>query len=262
MREERAIRFGRRITRFALAACVALLLLLPASTIADHVGLSGTPKSVSVTPAASAGPFSAELLWNGANATSANSASSAFTFTSGETANATFHFAGTSLLVPPPAITNASLTLTFFGLALTTNTDPFHVIAGGEQARINWSFGPLIQLTEGVYQMSAKITNASGGSAWSETFYIDVKAPYSLESGLVVFLIILSLAEIYWIAASIRGARGRKPKLAKVNMRKAGGDPNVAAPSTPMTEWSAPGETPPSTGPATPPTEPPAGGAP
>ncbi len=179
MREQRGIRFGRRTAHLALAASLTLLLLLPASAIGDHVGLSATPKSVSVIPAASAGPFDAEVFWNGANAASANSASSAFTYTSGETANATFHFNGTSLVVPPPSITNASLTLTYFGIALTTNTGPFHSIGGSaSEARINWSFGPLVQLTEGVYQLSAKITNTTGATIWSESFYIHVKAPY------------------------------------------------------------------------------------
>jgi hypothetical protein len=261
MREQRGVRFGRRVAHLGLAACLALLLLLPASAIADHVGLAGSSKTVSAAPTASPGPFDAELFWNGANAASANSASSAFTVTPPQTANATFHYNGTSLLVPPPAVTNASLTLTFFGLALTTNTGPFHSLGGStEQATINWSFGPLIQLTEGVYQLSAKITNSAGATIWSESFYIDVKAPYSLESGLVVFLIILSLAEIYWIAASIRGARGRKPKVAKVRGGDSGGGSGSAA--TPITEWSGTGGAPPSTGAGTPPTEPPAGGTP
>jgi hypothetical protein len=257
MREGRATRSTSRGVHLALVAPIVLLLLLPSTATAGREHFPGVDTPASVAPSA-IGPLVASVFWNGQNASGASSPSSAFTIGSGQTANVTFAYARTLFQ------SNASLTLTYLGLTLTTNTAPFHSAAGGGAATVNWSFGALIQLTEGVYQLTAKITNATGASLWSESFYIDVKTPYSLESGLVIFLIILVLAEAYWIGASIRGARrgGRRRGGAERDMRKAGGDPQVGSGVTP---WSGP-ETPttPSTpgGGGMPPTEPPAGGTP
>jgi hypothetical protein len=151
-------------------------------------------------------PLNPVVLWNGANASAHGSPGSAFSVGAGQTANVTFSCTTGPTHAACP-VTNASLTLTFLGVAVTTSQSPFSE-AHGDNATINWSFGSLSELTEGTYELKAVMLNATGGDVWSESFFIDVKAPVDrLESGLAVFLIILALAEIYSIVGAIRGAR-------------------------------------------------------
>jgi len=156
-------------------------------------------------------PFSASATWNGANLSSAGSPATAFSIQRGETALVSFDYTGRGTT----DVANASLEVTYLGIVLTGAKALAHVtggppITGGSQ--INWSFGPLYDALEGVFQLTASLLYLNGSTAWSQSFYVVVKTPYDLESGTVIVLLILVIAELYWGVSSIREARrGRKP---------------------------------------------------
>ncbi len=253
MRSRRAVERARNATHLALAVLLVVLFVAPWAS-ASAGGSRTVAGPIPGARPSSNGPFTATVSWNGANVTRAGSVSSAFSVTPGQTANVTFQYHPTSEV--PVDMANASLVLTYLGLALTTNTVLFHPTLTGGAATVNWSFGALSELTAGVYQLEAKFINSTGATVFSEAFYIDVKAPYyGLGAGLPAFLVVLGLAEAYWIAASIRSARrhARGPLV-----RKAGGDPHSTT-----GEPGAPGSTlpeaqpPPGPGASPPPSPPP-----
>lgn len=157
------------------------------------------------------GPFSASATWNGNSLSSAGSPATAFSIQRGDTALVRFNYTGLGVT----EVANASLKVTYLGVVLTTSKALAHVtggppVTGGSQ--INWSFGPLYNALEGVFQLTASLLYVNGSTAWSESFYVFVKTPYNLESGAVIVLLILTVAELYWGISSIREARrGRKP---------------------------------------------------
>jgi len=182
------------------------------------------------------GSFVGIGTWDGQNLSSASTPAGAFSLQSGDTAAVRLSYVG-----PGAAqVGNSTLVVTYLGLALTTSRAGAHVVGGPPitgASQINWSFGSLSEALEGVFQLTVSLLFQNGSSAWSESFYVFVKAPYELESGAVVVLLILVAAELYWGLAAIREARkGRRP----------GSGSTAPAPST----GSQPGE---GTTPAAPP---------
>jgi hypothetical protein len=200
--------------------------------------------------------FSVSVTWDGTSVSSAGSPASAFVITKGQTATVDFLYTQGA----GGAIGNATLSLAYLGIALTTSRSTTHITGGPPitgAAQINWTFGPLYDALEGVFALTASLLYPNGTTAWSQSFYVFAKAPYLLESGAVVVLLILTIAEIYWGLASIRDARrSRKPAVPPPPAPTAGGTP----PSTPGPDASPAPPTP--EGGASGATEPPAGGAP
>jgi len=153
----------------------------------------------------------ARVLWNGQNVSSASSASSAVSISKGQSVPVLFRF-GESVV---GLVRSASLQLTYLGIVLTTSKAGAFVTTGSPfqgEAQFNWSFDPLYDALEGVFEFKASLLNATGASLWSETFYVFAKAPYLLESGAVLVLLVLAVAELYWVASAIREARkGARP---------------------------------------------------
>ncbi len=252
----RAIGTYRRVAALATACLLGTLAVVPALAVAP--GSARTVGAVGGAVPAAVFPLQPVVLWNGANVSSHGSPASAIPVAAGQTANVTFGCTTGPLHATCP-VSNASLTLTFLGIAVTTSQSPFSG-GHGENATINWSFGSLSQLTEGVYELKAVMLNGTGGDVWSESFFIDVKAPFDrLESGLTVFLIILALAEIYAIVGAIRGAR--RPRRRPSGGKEAGTPPAATESPAPGVVSTAPApstDTPP--GEAEPPPPPSDGG--
>jgi hypothetical protein len=252
---------GRFWARTAVAAALVVVLgSLAAPTVA---GAAQSGRGAPTTPTSSApsvaAVFAASATWDGTPVSSAGSPGSAFALSKGQTALVDFTY--TEGL--GGALSNATLSLTYLGVVLTTSSSATHIVGGPPitgAAQINWSFGPLYDALEGVFQLTASLLYPNGSTAWSESFYVFAKAPYLLESGAVVVLLILTIAELYWGLAAIRDARrGRKPS--------APASPPGGTPSTPPTPGTPPpaagaGSTPPAEGGSSvpPPASPPGGG--
>jgi hypothetical protein len=161
------------------------------------------------------GPGGANASWNGHNISGAGSVGSAFSISKGQTATVYFRYAGSLA----SSVKNATLQVNYLGLVLTTSRSSTSALGGppivAVAAQINWSFGPLYDALEGVFQFTAAFLNANGSTVWSSSFFVIAKAPYQLESGAVIVLLVLLVAELYWGIASVRDARrGRKPSVA------------------------------------------------
>ncbi len=230
-----------------LTAAVVLLAPLAGSVAAAYAESGSTAVRGSSSSFASL-----TVTWNGQPISQAHQPSSAFSLSKGQTALILFAFTETTGGV----IRNATVQLTYLGIVLTTSraavlpvTDAPPDLYG---AGINWSFGPLYDALEGVFQFTASLLYANGSVAWSQTFFVFAKAPYLLESGAVVVLLVLAIAELYWGIAAIREARrGARPPT---------GPPAGSPPATPGGGSATPG---PTTSSGAPPPEappPPAGG--
>lgn len=191
------------------------VLALAVGTVAVAAPLLGTAAAfaVQVPSPATGGTFSSSLsrvsvTWAGKNISSAGQPSSAFSLSGSATADVYYLV---SQAPASAAISNASLQVFYLGIIITTSKASMQAYPGGpvgtSDASINFSFGPLIDALEGVFQFKASLLYANGSTAWSESFYVFVKAPYLLASGAVVVLLVLTVAELYWGASAIREAR-------------------------------------------------------
>lgn len=206
------LRPQHRWTLVAPVLAVTVLALLPSPVWARGASPSNGPSTAMPELAASTVLARTTVTWNGHNISSAGSPSSAFAIGKGQSAFVYFSFDEVS----GPAIPNASVKVTYLGLVLTTSTAAVGpaptTCLGCSEAEINWTFGTLVNALQGVYQLTASLQYADGSTAWSESFYVIVRAPYSIESGAVVILLVLAFAEVYWGLTAIAEARqGRKP---------------------------------------------------
>jgi hypothetical protein len=190
-------------------AVVALIVLAPLAASGLSAYASDRPSPSGAR--ASANFADVSVTWDGSSISHAGSPASALSISKGQTATVVFTFVQS---IGGP-IRNATLQLTYLGVVLTTSraaAQPIVGPPGAYGAGINWSFGPLYDALEGVFEFTAGLVYANGSTAWTQTFFVFAKAPYLLESGAVVVLIILAIAELYWGVAAIRQARkGAKP---------------------------------------------------
>jgi len=157
-------------------------------------------------PSASSSVQNVVVTWNGKNVSGANDPANALSISKGQTALVQFTFSG-GLTADVP---NVTLQLTYLGIVLTTSraaTYPLLGHPGESSSAINWSFGPLYDALEGDFEFTASLLGAHGAAVWNDSFYVNAKAPYDLESAAVIVLIILTIAELYWGIGAIRDAR-------------------------------------------------------
>lgn len=195
-----------------VGALLAATLLLVSALLPGAVAVEPrAPRSLgTVTATAGGGPspaVQAGISWDGTPIGDASSPSTAFTISPGQTASVNFSFVGAPSGPPTPT---ASLTLWFFGVPLSAVTVPSTVVAGVGSAVVNWSFGGLYELTEGVYRVDAQLTDASGNLLVNQSFYVDAKAPYVIGSAIAGFATVLAVLELYWIATAIQWRRQRR----------------------------------------------------
>lgn len=227
-----------------LLAAALLSIPLAASASAVPSVPPATQSDIIINPMVAA----ENVTWNGVNVSSHDQPSSALSIPGSQTAAVNFSFQESAI----GYVTNVTLQLTYLGIVLTTaRTSPTAAESGAHadvpslvsaRATLNWTFGPLAQALEGVYQLQAGLTNRTGATLWSETFFVFVKSPYLVECGAVIVLLILLVAELYWGVAAVRSARKpARPPVSSWDGAKGGPPPSSGAP-------------PPSAGPSSPPT--------
>lgn len=188
----------------AIAWSFALLALLPPVIGAAAVASAGAPSATAPPPG---GSVSATVTWNGVPVGQATTPATAFVVRPGDSPLVAFTFfqpAGS------PVVVNASLVLRFLGITLSDLSVPPDNVSGQHFADLNWSFGSLYELTEGIYEVTAELLDAQGAIQFQEAFYVTARAPYLVGSAVTAFLLVLGAAEVYWVAAVVLHRRARR----------------------------------------------------
>ena len=203
----------------ALFAAVAGPIALALLVVTGSVGAVATTPVL--TPSASVRPsgvvvadsnVSVNVTWNGAPIGQATSASTAFVLGAGQSAAVVFSYTEAPGV---PAVTNASLVLRFLDVNLSTESIRAATVAGpsGSQAgsaQLNWTFGSLVYLTEGVYEVDAELLGLNGTLLFQQPFYVDARAPYVIGSAIAAFAVVLGTAEAFWVVTVVRSRRVRR----------------------------------------------------
>ena len=194
------------------ALTVALVLgITVASGLPGLLGASAGVRSMrssvtSVDPESP--PIGATVTWDGTSVGHASTPSDAFVVSPGSSSRVVFTFYEPS---DAPTIANASLVLRFLGVTLSTESiAPSPNRSGFVVVGLNWSFGTLYRLTEGVYELDAELVDTHGAVRFLEPFYVDARAPYVVESGIVAFLLVLGGAELYSVIVLLRHRARRR----------------------------------------------------
>ena len=127
-----------------------------------------------------------------------------------------------------PNVTTARMQAIYFGAVISTDQVSTHTnLSGTGSGTMNWTLGTFTYLLAGLYLLTASLVDSNGTTVWSESFYMQASAPYHVGSGLIIFLIVLALVELYSIATVGRSARKRPKALS----------------SAPPTPWQQPSST-------------------
>ncbi|HTP53346.1 MAG TPA: hypothetical protein VML94_00040 [Thermoplasmata archaeon] len=221
-----------------LIVSVALLLAMP---VASATPIGSRTTAGGPAPPASAAITNPRATWDGTNLSAASDQAQAFSINTDQRILVNFTF-----VVPlgQPNVTTARVQAIYFGAVISTDQvgASLNEITRDGAAQMNWTLGTFTYLLAGVYLLTASLVNGTGATVWSESFYIQAHAPYRVGSGMIVFLIVLGLVELYAILTVGRSARKRPTSSSK----------------SPPTPWQQPAETAePGPGTAAPPSEPP-----
>lgn len=189
-----------------LAAAVATGPLLAGGVAVARPTAAGANPIAPGQEAAGSG-LAVTVTWNGVAIDRAAGPGSAFTIGAGESATVRFNF---TEALGGPAVANASLDLLFLGVVLSTESIAASAVGPVGVAEMNWSFGDLIYLTEGVYEVDAKLVNATGSVLFLEPFYVDARAPYLVGSAILSMVIVLGIVEALWVRSVVRYRRSRR----------------------------------------------------
>ena len=200
-----------RPNRIPLAAALALLLIL--------VSLGRGSPTVGLAPA-SAAPLDARspaaddrvtatVTWNGVNVADASSASTAFSIRPGQSVEVQFRYAESSGADP---VANASLLLLYAGLTMSAESIVTAPVGLFGATALNWTFGSLIYITEGVYEVTAELLDANGTILYSGGFFVDAHAPYVVGSLIALMATLLGIVEVFFVRSVIRYRRPRRPR--------------------------------------------------
>ncbi len=203
--------FRRRAAVVVGFVSLALAFLVVAPMGALAAPSNASPLTIKEGPAV--GELTARALWNGVNIVTANTTSSAFHISFNGAVNVVYTFAQ-----PPGAgaawsINDARLQIFYFGFALGTRDITESVgMVSGTITMGNWSTGPLQYILAGTYLLTASLIAVNGTTAWSQSFWVDVAAPYYILALLPIVLILLSVYEAYALCCSGKHvSRGKVP---------------------------------------------------
>jgi hypothetical protein len=189
-------------------ALAAALLLIVSSGVGVETALANGPTGAGLEPAV-AGPAAsvlANVTWNGVNVGRAGSAGGAFVLGAGQSAMIGFNYTEP---VGTPAVVNATVVLLYVGLALSSESIAPTSVGPFGTAQMSWTFGSLIYLTEGIYQLEAELLDANGSALFHQAFFVVARAPYLVGSVIFVMVILLIVVEALWIRTVIRHRRAR-----------------------------------------------------
>ncbi len=219
---------GRSILRGTAALAILLACLASAPPLVGLAARHLPGRSDPSAARAESSGVSAAVTWGGTNISQAGTVSSAFVVDGEATVSVVFRFDANGSTDPPAS---AEVVLTYLGEALTSTGTATGVAANGSGvASFPWSFGDLVELTEGAYALTAALLDANGSTLWSQVFYINVEAPYRVSSGLFVFLAVLGAVEAYSISVALR--RHKVKHLPRPPRRTAPPPPPPRAPRT------------------------------
>lgn len=192
----------------AVAAIAALGVVGgPASAVAHAAVTPMIYVHVGGPPAVVASGWEVSVTWGGQPISFASSPADAYALAPGGSVTVVFSYQGASENRTP---TNASLLLLYFGLTLSTQGAEAYGSGGSGGAMVNWSFGSLDAVLQGVYEVVAQLTDARGDLLFSEPFYINAQAPWVIGSAVTIFGLVLGIAEAYWIVVMVRTRGGRR----------------------------------------------------
>jgi hypothetical protein len=80
---------------------------------------------------------------------------------------------------------------------------------------MNWSTGPLQYILEGTYRLVASLLTPDGNTLWSQTFWVQVAAPYFILAAFPIILVLIIIYELYAVATVGRQAALRAQKKAE-----------------------------------------------
>jgi hypothetical protein len=240
---------ARRLVPSALivAMFIALTVLvgLPVGSAAGSAAQGLRPAQTSAPPSG----LSATVTWDGSNILSAANSTSAFSLHLDGTAN--LRYAWTASGSATYNINDARLQMFYFGFALSTRdvTQTDTSLATSGSFTMNWTTGAIAYALEGTYKLVASLLAPNGTTMWSQSFWVQVFAPYYLLAALPIVFLLIIIYEIYSVATV--------GKHAGLKVTKPGGSPPPPSGGT-----TAGGSTAPDTGTATAPdsASPPSGG--
>lgn len=200
-----------------MALAVALASLLLAGTALAGLVPSAAGRDASPLPLSSTAPnpgsgLRAYATWGGTNVSTASSASSALSVSFSSTI--TLHYYWSSAGAYPMTISDARLQMYYFGYALSTRdvVDSNPVAANNGTFTMTWQAGALAYLLEGTYRLTASLLTPSGGTVWSQDFYVHGSAPADILAAIPILLVLIAIYEVYGLLTSGRAPRPAAPK--------------------------------------------------
>lgn len=213
-----------------VSVVVGVFLIAPSGALA--AAAAPAPHAVATVEPAASG-LSAYATWNGVNVATAANASAAFRMSFG--ANVTVIFYWTQATGSAPiAVDDARLQIFFFGFALGTRDITTVGAATSPLSMNNWNTGPLQYILSGTYQLTASLLATNGSTVWSQSFWVNITAPYYILALLPIVLILIAIYEVYALCTVGKYAMiGRPPKSS---------EPTPPSPSSPTQDSAeAPG---------------------
>ena len=221
----------RAAVRVALAA-VALALLVSAPLGALATSSPSRVTTIAATPAS--GPITATVTWDGVNIATANTTSSAFHISFNGAVNLLYSWSQPVLTAAAWSVNDARLQIFYFGFALGTRDITTTVgRTTGSIVMGNWSTGPLQYILEGTYMLTASLIATNGSTAWSQSFWVDVAAPFYILAVLPLVLVLIAIYEVYALCCS--GQHYSRPKVAQSTTPPATPPSAATPPTTPAT---------------------------
>ncbi len=187
---------------------LGLFTLLPALSAA---GPTGPTAASNCSNAQSSYGVAGNVTWNGANICTSTSSSSALSVDLSQTDHLRYNWsvsAGPSL-----NITDARLAMFYFGFPVATRdvTQTGARVSTSGTIAMDWTPGAISFVLAGLYSLTASLLDSNGTTVWSESFFVNVTAPYTILAVLPIVLLLIAVYEIYSVARSGRqAALGRK----------------------------------------------------
>lgn len=224
---------ARRSRRFAFVTLATTLAVLA------FMMLSASVAPAPQLRAASPGPVSATVLFDGVNVASHDSLGSAIATSFSGTF--TTQFIWSSPLSSPSTVTQGEVQILFFGAAVGTSTQQ-QLQSGSGNFTLKSDFSQNQYIYEGVYEIVATLSD-NGTTLLTQDFFIWVQATDHLTIANIVLILVI-LLEIYQIAALGRAKIPKTPASTPPTTGSSGTPPSTSPPS-----GAPPPGTPPSGGP-------------
>jgi hypothetical protein len=225
-----------------LALALAIPLVIPSGALASvaTVHASPAPRSPPTTGPGGGAAIAYFFTWNGKSVSNATTTSSALDVNLASPIAMQFHWVGPGPQGPPGGVSEVEFQAYLFGFPFITraltNTPALGSSSG--VSNLSWDPGALNYLIAGVYECLASIYAPNGTTTWSEWFYINIQAPFTIGAVLPIILLLLVLFEVY----ALLTVKPTPPKggAAPSPPSPPAPSPPAAAPAAPTAEPGAP----------------------